>query len=194
MFSSSVPQCIYLFVYLFFLSFSFGVYISSAISLCTILELQYCWHLCICVYSPLAVDGWVHTRVLHSLSYPPLHHSGTLHHQPFPPSHAFILPLLPYICLHSNYTKFENRTRSYCICSYSAIQPLFYSNSRYTLSKKLSKFSRYNMQCRGKRDTTENEIFRIVSRFPRYISCSIAENWLPLGQCALASLRFFTSF
>ena len=36
-----------------------------------------------------------------------------------------------------------------------------------TLSKKLSKFSRYNMKCRGKRDTTWN-IPRVVSRFPRY--------------------------
>ena len=28
-----------------------------------------------------------------------------------------------------------------------------------------------------------HEIFRVVSRFPRYISCYIAENQLPLGQC-----------
>ena len=28
-----------------------------------------------------------------------------------------------------------------------------------------------------------HEIFRVVSRFPRYISCYIAENRLPLGQC-----------
>ena len=27
------------------------------------------------------------------------------------------------------------------------------------------------------------EIFRVVSRFPRYISCYAAENQLPLGQC-----------
>ena len=27
-----------------------------------------------------------------------------------------------------------------------------------------------------------HEIFRVVSRFPRYISCYIAENWFPLGQ------------
>ena len=37
------------------------------------------------------------------------------------------------------------------------------------------------------RDITQNveehEIFRVVSRFPRYISCYIAENRLPLGQC-----------
>ena len=51
-----------------------------------------------------------------------------------------------------------------------------------TLSKKKSIFPRYNMKCRGKRGTTWN-IPRIVSRFPRYISCSIAENRLPLGQC-----------
>ena len=28
-----------------------------------------------------------------------------------------------------------------------------------------------------------HEIFRVVSRFPRYISCFIAERRLPLGQC-----------
>ena len=28
-----------------------------------------------------------------------------------------------------------------------------------------------------------HEIFRVVSRFPRYISCYIAENRFPLGQC-----------
>ena len=41
------------------------------------------------------------------------------------------------------------------------------------------------------RDITRNveeneilhEIFRVVSRFPRYISCYISENRLPLGQC-----------
>ena len=30
-----------------------------------------------------------------------------------------------------------------------------------------------------------HEIFRVVSRFPCYISCSIAENRLPLGQCTV---------
>ena len=39
------------------------------------------------------------------------------------------------------------------------------------------------MECRGKRDTTVHEIFRIVSRFTRYISCYIAESRLPFGQC-----------
>ena len=29
---------------------------------------------------------------------------------------------------------------------------------------------------------TVHEIFRVVSRVPRYISCYIAENRLPLGQ------------
>ena len=29
-----------------------------------------------------------------------------------------------------------------------------------------------------------HEIFRVVSRFPRYISCFIAENRFILGQCA----------
>ena len=41
------------------------------------------------------------------------------------------------------------------------------------------------------RDLTQNveendilhKIFRVVSRFPRYISCYISENRLPLGQC-----------
>ena len=41
------------------------------------------------------------------------------------------------------------------------------------------------------RDITQNveeneilhEIFRLVSRFPRYISCFISESRLPLGQC-----------
>ena len=28
-----------------------------------------------------------------------------------------------------------------------------------------------------------HEIFRVVSRFPRYFSCSIAESRFPLGQC-----------
>ena len=29
-----------------------------------------------------------------------------------------------------------------------------------------------------------NEIFHVVSHFPRYISCYIAENPFPLGQCS----------
>ena len=32
-----------------------------------------------------------------------------------------------------------------------------------------------------------HEIFRVVSRFPRYISCYIAESRSPLGQCAAAT-------
>ena len=28
-----------------------------------------------------------------------------------------------------------------------------------------------------------HELFHVVSRFPRYISCYIAENRIPLGQC-----------
>ena len=31
----------------------------------------------------------------------------------------------------------------------------------------------------------QHEIFRLESRFPRYISCYISENRLPLGQCTL---------
>ena len=30
-----------------------------------------------------------------------------------------------------------------------------------------------------------HEIFRVVSRFPRYISCYIAENRFPLRQCSV---------
>ena len=40
-----------------------------------------------------------------------------------------------------------------------------------TLSENQSKFPRYNMKCRGKHDTTVHEIFRVVSRLPRNISC-----------------------
>ena len=32
-----------------------------------------------------------------------------------------------------------------------------------------------------------HEIFRGVSRFPRYFSCYIAENWFSLGQCRAGS-------
>ena len=51
-----------------------------------------------------------------------------------------------------------------------------------TLLENQSKYPRYNVKCRGKQYTTWN-IVRIVSRFPRYISCYIAESGLPLGQC-----------
>ena len=30
-----------------------------------------------------------------------------------------------------------------------------------------------------------HELFRVVSRFPRYISCYIAESRFPLGQCSV---------
>ena len=33
-----------------------------------------------------------------------------------------------------------------------------------------------------------HEIFRVVSRFPRYISCYIAERRFPLGQCTRRDL------
>ena len=39
------------------------------------------------------------------------------------------------------------------------------------------------MKCRGKHGTTVQEICRVVSRFPHYISCYIAESRFPLGQC-----------
>ena len=40
---------------------------------------------------------------------------------------------------------------------------------------------------------TLHELFRVVSRFPRYISCYLAENWFPLGQCRVgwSDIRFF---
>ena len=47
-----------------------------------------------------------------------------------------------------------------------------------TLLEKQSKFLRKNMKCRGK-----HELFSVVSRFPRYISCYITESRLSLGQC-----------
>ena len=36
-----------------------------------------------------------------------------------------------------------------------------------------------------------HEIFRVVSRFPRYISCYIAEYWIPLGHCSVADQHLF---
>ena len=38
------------------------------------------------------------------------------------------------------------------------------------------------------------DIFRVVSRFPRYISCYIAENRLPLGQCKESTVWFSQKF
>ena len=35
------------------------------------------------------------------------------------------------------------------------------------------------------------EIFRVVARFTRYISCYIAENRFPLGQCALRTFALY---
>ena len=49
------------------------------------------------------------------------------------------------------------------------------------LSKKQSNFPRNNTKCRE--NEILHEIFRIVSRFPRYILCYDLENRLPLGQC-----------
>ena len=49
-------------------------------------------------------------------------------------------------------------------------------------------FTRYNMKCSGKHDTTVHELFRVVSRCPRYISCYIAENGFPSGQCTICIL------
>ena len=52
-----------------------------------------------------------------------------------------------------------------------------------TLYKKKSKYPRYATECRDKGDTTRNIPRCTVSPFPRYISCYILENLLPLGQC-----------
>ena len=35
-----------------------------------------------------------------------------------------------------------------------------------------------------------HELFRVVSRFPRYISCYIAESRLPLGQCSTKPVQY----
>ena len=52
-----------------------------------------------------------------------------------------------------------------------------------TLLEKESKLPWYNMKRKVEENVILHEIFRLVSRFPRYISCSIAESRLPLGQC-----------
>ena len=66
---------------------------------------------------------------------------------------------------------------------YTAVwSPLGTPWTHHTLSEKQSKFPRYNMKWSGKHYTTR-EIFRVVSRFLRYISCYIAENRFPFGQC-----------
>ena len=62
-----------------------------------------------------------------------------------------------------------------------------------TVSKKEFKFPIYNLKCRGKRDITVHELFRVVFRFPRYISCYIykKKNRLPLGQYRYRLFIFF---
>ena len=65
---------------------------------------------------------------------------------------------------------------------YTAVwSPLGTPWTHHTLSEKQSKFPRYNMKCSGKHYTIR-EIFRVVSRFLRYISCYIAENRFSLAQ------------
>ena len=54
-----------------------------------------------------------------------------------------------------------------------------------TLSKNLSKYPRYNMKCRGKRDTGTTWIIPRSISFSRYLLFHIAWNRLPLGQCTL---------
>ena len=50
------------------------------------------------------------------------------------------------------------------------------------------------MKCSGKHDTILHEPFRVVSRFPSYISCFIAENRFPLGQCSGNCLTKYGNF
>ena len=38
-----------------------------------------------------------------------------------------------------------------------------------------------------------HELFRVVSGFPRYISCYIAENGIPLGQCMAQEIKYAKS-
>ena len=45
-----------------------------------------------------------------------------------------------------------------------------------------------NITCNVEENLILHEIFRVVSCFPRYISCYIAESRLPLGQCTLYSV------
>ena len=58
----------------------------------------------------------------------------------------------------------------------------------YTPFEKQSKFPRYYMKFRE--NEILHEIFRIVSRFPRKISCFIAENQFPSGQCSGFAARW----
>ena len=58
----------------------------------------------------------------------------------------------------------------------------------YTDKKVIKFFSLFNTKCWGKRETTQN-IQRVESRFTCYISCYIAENRLPLGQCMRVNPR-----
>ena len=59
-----------------------------------------------------------------------------------------------------------------------------YRSPSITLSKRKSKFPRYDMKCRGKRDNLRN-IPRSISFPLLYVSCYISENLytVPLGQC-----------
>ena len=63
--------------------------------------------------------------------------------------------------------------------------------SEVLLLEKQSKFPRYNMKC-----IEENQIIHkilcVLSRFPHYISCYIAESRLPLGQCIRTNIVTFT--
>ena len=54
-----------------------------------------------------------------------------------------------------------------------------------TLLEKQSKFPRYTVAWKVEENLKLQEIFRVVSGFPRYISCYIAESQLPLWQCSI---------
>ena len=54
-------------------------------------------------------------------------------------------------------------------------------NGLAALLEKQSKFQRYYIKV--EENLIQIETFRVVSRFPRYISCYVAESRFPLGQC-----------
>ena len=71
--------------------------------------------------------------------------------------------------------KFQVGPRFFSLCAL-AIRAFF------TLLVIHYKFPRHKMKCIEENQKL-HEIFRAVSRFPRYTSCYIAESRLPLGQC-----------
>ena len=68
-------------------------------------------------------------------------------------------------------------SRRYCIeCMPAVLSVLLKSNPNFL-------YITWNVEENKKL----HEIFRVVSRFPHYISCSITENRLPLGKCTVES-------